>query len=96
MNIKKKKVETPLEDLCKDKNGPIESCFKNYMEYCRSLEFTQDPDYKKMIKLFEDCMAEKGFDPKVFDYTWKEDRLKRDKKALKEEMMRALTKKKPA
>jgi hypothetical protein len=33
-------------------------------------------------------------DPKEFDYTWKEDRLKRDKKALKEEMMKALGAKK--
>ena len=33
-------------------------------------------------------------DKTVFDYTWKEDRLKRDKKALKEELMRALGNKK--
>jgi hypothetical protein len=31
-------------------------------------------------------------DKAVYDYTWKEDRLKRDKKALKEELMKALKK----
>jgi hypothetical protein len=35
-------------------------------------------------------MQENSLDPKTFDYTWKEDRLIRDKKMLKEEMMKAL------
>ena len=34
-NIKKKKLETTLDDLCR--GCPIE--FKEYMEYCRSLQF---------------------------------------------------------
>lgn len=34
-NIKKKKMETNLEELCK--GHPSE--FKEFMEYCRSLKF---------------------------------------------------------
>jgi hypothetical protein len=79
-------METPLSELCKG----IPNCFKDFMEQCKKLEFTEEPNYKTMIGTFETCMQENGFDPKVFDYTWKEDRLIRDKKALKEEMMRAL------
>lgn len=60
------------------------------MEYCKKLEFTETPDYKHLIGLFESCMKENNFDGKVFDYTWKEDRLKRDKQALKEELRKAL------
>lgn len=60
------------------------------MEHCKKLEFTQEPNYKFLIGLFENCMRENNLDPKVFDYTWKEDKLERDKKALKEEMLKAL------
>jgi hypothetical protein len=66
-NIKKKKIETSLEELCKGQ--PSE--FKEYMEYCRGLKFEEDPDYKHMIGLFERCMDKNGFDLKAMDYTWK-------------------------
>ncbi len=56
------------------------------MEYCRKLEFTEDPDYRYILKLFEGCMARHGFDPKVLDYTWKQNRLKRDKDILKDQI----------
>jgi hypothetical protein len=79
-------METPLSELCKG----LPSCFKEYMEHAKKLEFTQEPDYKFMIGVFDACMSENSFDPKLFDYTWKEDRLIRDKKLLKEEMMKAL------
>ena len=46
--IKKMKEETPLEELCK--NFPIE--FKEYMNYVRSLDFEQSPDYDKCIGIF--------------------------------------------
>eukprot|EP00117_Sycon_ciliatum_P030301 scpid94594/ scgid23924/ Casein kinase I isoform epsilon len=85
-NIKKKKIETPLSDLCRG----LPSCFKSYMEHCRKLEFTQEPDYKYLTGLFETCMTENNFDQKLYDYTWKEDWLKRDKQSLKEEIQRAI------
>jgi len=77
--------------LCKG----LDPCFKEYMEYCKKLEFTQEPDYKYMIGLFDNAMKTNNLDPKVFDYTWKEDRLKRERDALKREMRELLKKKVP-
>ena len=36
------------------------------MEYCRSLKFEQEPNYKQCIGLFENCLARHNFDAKVF------------------------------
>lgn len=88
-NIKKKKMETSLEELCKGQ--PAE--FKEFMEYCRSLKFDQDPDYKYVLGLFDKCMNRHGFDPKVTDYTWKQNRLSKDKEALKNSVLNVITKK---
>ena len=49
---RKKKKETPIDELCKDQ--PDE--FREFMHYCRGLSFTQDPDYDYIIKLFEGGM----------------------------------------
>jgi hypothetical protein len=66
-NIKKKKLETSLDELCKGQ--PSE--FKEFMEYCRALKFEQDPDYKHILGMFERCMSRHGFDSKSTDFTWK-------------------------
>ncbi len=63
------------------------------MEYCRSLKFEQDPNYKQCIGLFENSLARHNFDPKIFDYTWKQNRLSKDKENLKAQMMGVLRKK---
>ncbi len=39
-------------------------------------------------------MQRNGFDPKVMDYTWKQNRLSRDKEALKASVKMAIDKKK--
>lgn len=88
-NIKKKKLETSLDELCK--GYPVE--FKEYMEYCRSLKFEQDPDYKYCVSLFDKCMKRNNLDPKVLDYTWKQNRLSKDKEALKNSMLDVIRKK---
>lgn len=88
-NIKKKKLETSLETLCK--GYPVE--FKEYMEYCRSLKFEEDPDYKYCVSLFDKCMRRHQLDPKVFDFTWKQNRLSKDKEALKNSMLDVIRKK---
>ena len=44
-NIKKKKLETTLDQLCKGYPGE----FKDYMEYCRGLKFEDEPDYKYCV-----------------------------------------------
>jgi hypothetical protein len=53
-----------VEELCK--GYPVE--FKEFMQYCRKLGFTKDPDYKFIIELFEGCMRKNGYDPKVADF----------------------------
>jgi len=50
---------------------------------CRALKFEQEPDYKAMIGLFQSCLTRHNFDEKVLDYTWKQNRLSKDKEALK-------------
>ena len=52
-NIKKKKIETPLEELCR--GHPHE--FKEFMDYCRSLKFEQEPNYRTCITIFMNCMS---------------------------------------
>ncbi len=57
------------------------------MEMCRALKFEEEPNYKAMIGLFENCMQRHNFDGKVLDYTWKQNRLSKDKEALKAQML---------
>lgn len=87
-NIKKKKKEVTLDELCL--NLPVE--FKEYMQYCRSLSFTADPDYKFIFSLFDGCMERNNCDPKTPDFIWNKNRLELEKIALKQNMIRALQK----
>ena len=88
-NIKKKKIETTLEELCR--GYPSE--FREFMEYCRQLKFEQEPNYRTCLNFFESCMQRHNFDPRVFDYTWKQNRLSKDKEALKNSMLNVIRKK---
>ena len=75
-----------MDELCK--GYPDE--FKDFMGYCRKLTFTDDPDYKYIIGLFEGCMKKNGFDPKVPDFVWNKNRLELEKLALKQNMMKVI------
>jgi serine/threonine protein kinase len=88
-NIKKKKIETSLEELCR--GYPVE--FKEFMEYCRQLRFEDDPDYRHCIGLFEKCLTRHNFDSKLLDFTWKQNRLSKDKEALKNSVLNVIKKK---
>ena len=88
-NIKKKKIETSLEELCR--GHPSE--FREFMEYCRSLKFEQEPNYRTCLGFFESCLQRHNMDPRVFDYTWKQNRLSKDKEALKNSMLNVIRKK---
>lgn len=51
------KQTTTIEELC---NGyPIE--FSNYLKYARSLEFTETPDYERLINMFKSLISKQGF-----------------------------------
>jgi len=63
------------------------------MEYCRSLKFEQEPDYKFCVGLFDKCMKRHNLDPKVNDFVWKQNRLSKDKEALKNSMLDVIKKK---
>jgi hypothetical protein len=62
------------------------------MSYCRKLAFTEDPDYKYIIGLFEGCMKKNGYDPKTPDFIWNKNRLVLEKEALKQNMLKVIAK----
>ena len=63
------------------------------MNYCRKLEFTQDPDYAYIISLFEGCMEKYNIDKKTPDFIWNKNRLALEKEAMKQQMLKVLNKK---
>lgn len=63
-NIKEKaiaignlKISTSLESLC---NG-LPAAFLTYLDYCRKLDFSTDPDYRYLRQLFSDAWMENCF-----------------------------------
>ena len=62
------------------------------MQYCRGLSFTADPDYAYILNLFEGCMQRNHFDSKTPDFIWNKNRLFLEKEALKQNMMRVISK----
>ena len=78
--IKRKKQEVTLNELCA--NQPDE--FKEFMNYCRGLSFTQDPDYRYILGLFETCMERHQFSLTTPDFSWNKNRLLRERQQLKE------------
>ena len=69
-----KKKETTSEQLCK--NFPDE--FREYLEYCRNLEYTETPKYDKLKSKFYDLVIKRkeNFDF-VYDWTTENDLKKR-------------------
>lgn len=57
------------------------------MEYCRSLKFEDTPDYTLAVGFWEKCMSRHELNAKVFDYTWKQNRLSKEKENLKASLM---------
>ncbi|ODM86892.1 Casein kinase I isoform beta, partial [Orchesella cincta] len=59
------KKEHELGQLCKDLPTP----FEEYLEYCKNLEFAEDPDYPRLRKMFKDLYDELGYaEDSVFDW----------------------------
>lgn len=63
--IKEKKLETPINELCKD----LPSEFAQYMKYVRQLEFEEEPDYKKLRGLFTSLFEKKGYEEDL-EFDW--------------------------
>jgi hypothetical protein len=82
-------METSLEELTR--GYPSE--FKEFMEYCRQLKFEEEPDYKHCVGMFEKCLAKNNLDSKILDFTWKQNRLSKDKEALKNSVLNVIKRK---
>lgn len=64
--IKESKVGTPISELTK--GYPKE--FADYMNYCRNLEFKEDPDYDYLRRMFKELYNRCGFENDfIFDWT---------------------------
>ena len=60
------KQQTKIKDLC----GEFPEQFARFMTYTRSLEFSETPDYKRQIGLFEGLMKSKGWSKDEWDFDW--------------------------
>lgn len=60
------KQQTNVDELC----GEFADQFAIYMKYVRCLEFTEEPDYKKITRNFEDLMKIKGWWPIDWQFDW--------------------------
>lgn len=57
------------------------------------MKFEQEPNYRTCLGFFETCMSKNSLDGRIFDYTWKQNRLSKDKEALKNSMLNVIRKK---
>ena len=55
--IGQKKLGTSSKTLCEG----LPSCFETYLEYCKQLNFTDEPEYDILIKLFESTLQDYDF-----------------------------------
>jgi hypothetical protein len=66
--IKDKKMNTPIEDLCRG----IPNAFTSYFKYVQTLGFEDGPNYSYLRKLFSDLFVHELFQyDHVFDWTIK-------------------------
>ena len=63
--IMEKKIETKLHDLCK--GFPEE--FAQLLQYCRNLKFDEEPDYQRLVQMFQTAYTSLGYD-NDFLYDW--------------------------
>lgn len=72
--IGEKKLMVDIKELCKD----LPSCFYDYINYTRNLQFTEKPDYNYLTNLFKKSAEDMGINLK---YYW-EQRTKSDKNKI--------------
>ncbi len=64
--IMKKKLELDLNSLCQDLPKEI----LTYLQYCRKLEFTADPDYNYLFSLFRSILRRESCDLNYNLFDW--------------------------
>lgn len=70
-HIKEKKIEIPIEDLCKD----VPKEFAMYLKYCRKLGFEETPDYGHLRQLFQILFKNLNYQyDYIFDWTMLDER----------------------
>lgn len=57
------KMNTAIADLCKG----LPNEFHQYLEYVTKIEFTEEPNYNKIIKLFKDVFKRESSKCKTED-----------------------------
>ena len=66
--IKEKKINTPIEDLCRG----LPKAFASYFKHVQALGFEDRPDYSYLRKLFRNLFVREGLEyDHVFDWTIK-------------------------
>jgi hypothetical protein len=66
------------------------------MEYCRSLQFTDAPDYTYIQNMFKNAAKRLECDYQKPEFIWNQNRLAIERAALKEQMRKVVTKPKKA
>ena len=74
--IRKKKQDTGIDLLCKGAPGQ----FSEFLKYAKSLGFTEEPDYKYCIEMFEHCMMQNKINPGRIDFCWNQEWFQKSKK----------------
>ena len=77
------KQSTKIKDLCA--SFPEE--FSYFLNYARNLSFTEQPDYKVLVKTFEDLMKSNGWWPVDWEFDWIKKREEQQKKAAEAKLI---------
>ena len=64
--MEKKKLNCTTEELCKD----LPKCFTKFHQYLSKLKYKDKPDYKMIIKMFEQFLQAKKIQPVFYQYDW--------------------------
>ncbi|GMS78791.1 hypothetical protein PENTCL1PPCAC_966, partial [Pristionchus entomophagus] len=63
--ISEKKISTSVEELCS--GFPGEEVFRDYLQYCRKLAFSEAPDYTLLHSMFRNLFRRQDY---VYDYAY--------------------------
>ena len=64
--ILEKKLATPLEQLC----AGCPCAFRDYIQYCRHLQFEEDPDLDHMKAMFRSLYHSLGYASQSLEWDW--------------------------